>query len=37
MVMEFELEGQKFSALDGGPVFTFTPANTEGKNLVLRC
>jgi len=26
MVMEFELEGQKFSALNGGPVFTFTPA-----------
>ena len=26
MVMEFELEGQKFTALNGGPVFTFTPA-----------
>jgi predicted 3-demethylubiquinone-9 3-methyltransferase (glyoxalase superfamily) len=26
LVMEFELEGQKFSALNGGPVFNFTPA-----------
>ena len=26
MVMEFELEGQKFTALNGGPVFSFTPA-----------
>jgi predicted 3-demethylubiquinone-9 3-methyltransferase (glyoxalase superfamily) len=26
MVVEFELEGQKFSALNGGPVFNFTEA-----------
>ncbi len=26
MVIEFELEGQKFNALNGGPVFKFTPA-----------
>ena len=26
MVMEFELEGQKFTALNGGPIFKFTPA-----------
>lgn len=26
MVIEFELEGQKFTALNGGPVFKFTPA-----------
>lgn len=26
MVMEFELEGQKFTALNGGPVYHFTPA-----------
>jgi len=26
MVVNFELEGQKFIALNGGPVFTFTPA-----------
>ena len=24
--MEFELEGRRFSALDGGPMFSFTPA-----------
>ena len=26
MTVEFELEGQKFIALNGGPHFTFTPA-----------
>jgi predicted 3-demethylubiquinone-9 3-methyltransferase (glyoxalase superfamily) len=26
MVMEFELDGQKFTALNGGPIFKFTPA-----------
>lgn len=26
MVMEFEIEGQKFTALNGGPIFNFTPA-----------
>jgi predicted 3-demethylubiquinone-9 3-methyltransferase (glyoxalase superfamily) len=26
MVIEFELEGQVFTALNGGPVFKFTPA-----------
>jgi predicted 3-demethylubiquinone-9 3-methyltransferase (glyoxalase superfamily) len=26
MVMEFELEGQKFTALNGGPVYNFSPA-----------
>jgi predicted 3-demethylubiquinone-9 3-methyltransferase (glyoxalase superfamily) len=26
MTIEFELEGQKFAALNGGPVFHFTPA-----------
>ena len=26
MVVTFQLEGQKFAALNGGPVFTFTPA-----------
>lgn len=26
MVMSFELEGQEFTALNGGPVFKFTPA-----------
>ena len=26
MVVAFELEGQKFTALNGGPQFTFTPA-----------
>lgn len=26
MIMEFELEGQAFTALNGGPVFKFTPA-----------
>jgi predicted 3-demethylubiquinone-9 3-methyltransferase (glyoxalase superfamily) len=26
MVMTFELEGQEFTALNGGPVFKFTPA-----------
>ena len=25
-LVEFELEGRRFSALDGGPMFTFTPA-----------
>ncbi len=25
-VVEFELEGRKFSAIDGGPMFEFTPA-----------
>jgi predicted 3-demethylubiquinone-9 3-methyltransferase (glyoxalase superfamily) len=26
MVVNFEIEGQEFSALNGGPVFNFTPA-----------
>jgi predicted 3-demethylubiquinone-9 3-methyltransferase (glyoxalase superfamily) len=26
MVMEFEIDGQKFTALNGGPMFKFTPA-----------
>lgn len=26
MTVEFELEGQKFTALNGGPYFTFSPA-----------
>ena len=26
MVMEFEIEGQKYTALNGGPIFKFTPA-----------
>jgi len=26
MVMEFEIEGQIFTALNGGPIFKFTPA-----------
>ena len=26
MVMEFEIDGQKFTALNGGPIFKFTPA-----------
>jgi predicted 3-demethylubiquinone-9 3-methyltransferase (glyoxalase superfamily) len=26
MAVEFELNGQKFAALNGGPQFTFTPA-----------
>jgi predicted 3-demethylubiquinone-9 3-methyltransferase (glyoxalase superfamily) len=26
MVMNFEIEGQEFTALNGGPVFKFTPA-----------
>jgi predicted 3-demethylubiquinone-9 3-methyltransferase (glyoxalase superfamily) len=26
MVMEFEIEGQKITALNGGPIFKFTPA-----------
>ena len=25
-LVEFELEGQKFSGIDGGPMFSFTPA-----------
>ena len=25
-VVEFELEGRRFSAIDGGPMFSFTPA-----------
>ena len=25
-LVEFELEGRKFSAIDGGPMFSFTPA-----------
>jgi predicted 3-demethylubiquinone-9 3-methyltransferase (glyoxalase superfamily) len=33
MVVEFELDGVKFSALNGGPVYTFTPA----ISLVVDC
>jgi predicted 3-demethylubiquinone-9 3-methyltransferase (glyoxalase superfamily) len=33
MTVEFELEGQPFVALNGGPVFAFTPA----ISLVVNC
>src|ERR1700743_655195 len=33
MVMSFTLEGQQFTALNGGPVFKFTPA----ISLVVNC
>src|SRR5271165_6241433 len=33
MVVVFELEGQQFMALNGGPLFTFTPA----ISLVVNC
>ncbi len=33
MVVDFELEGQKFSALNGGPVFKFT----EAVSFVVNC
>ncbi len=33
MVMNFELEGQQFIALNGGPQFTFTPA----ISLLVNC
>ena len=33
MVISFSLEGQKFMALNGGPVFKFTPA----LSLVVHC
>ncbi len=33
MVMAFELDGQKFSALNGGPAFTFNPS----LSLVVNC
>ncbi len=33
MVMTFELEGQKFTALNGGPQFKFTPA----VSLLVNC
>jgi predicted 3-demethylubiquinone-9 3-methyltransferase (glyoxalase superfamily) len=33
MVVNFQLEGQKFMALNGGPHFTFTPA----ISLVVNC
>ena len=33
MTVEFELDGQKFTALNGGPVFKFTPA----ISLVVNC
>lgn len=33
MTVEFELEGQKFTALNGGPYFQFTPA----ISLVVDC
>jgi predicted 3-demethylubiquinone-9 3-methyltransferase (glyoxalase superfamily) len=26
MIVQFQLEGQRFTALNGGPLFTFTPA-----------
>ncbi len=32
MTVAFELEGQKFVALNGGPVFTFTPAISFAVN-----
>jgi predicted 3-demethylubiquinone-9 3-methyltransferase (glyoxalase superfamily) len=33
MVMSFQLEGQDFTALNGGPVFSFTPA----ISLLVNC
>jgi predicted 3-demethylubiquinone-9 3-methyltransferase (glyoxalase superfamily) len=33
MTIAFELDGQKFTALNGGPVFNFTPA----VSLVVNC
>jgi predicted 3-demethylubiquinone-9 3-methyltransferase (glyoxalase superfamily) len=33
MTIAFELDGQKFTALNGGPVFSFTPA----VSLVVNC
>jgi predicted 3-demethylubiquinone-9 3-methyltransferase (glyoxalase superfamily) len=33
MTVAFELDGQEFIALNGGPVFTFT----EAMSLVIRC
>jgi predicted 3-demethylubiquinone-9 3-methyltransferase (glyoxalase superfamily) len=33
MTIAFELDGQKFTAINGGPVFTFTPA----VSLVVNC
>lgn len=33
MVVTFELEGQQFTALNGGPVFSFTPA----ISLMVNC
>ena len=33
MTVAFELDGQAFTALNGGPVFTFTPA----MSLVVNC
>jgi predicted 3-demethylubiquinone-9 3-methyltransferase (glyoxalase superfamily) len=33
MLVEFELNGQKFSALNGGPQYTFTPA----VSIVVPC
>lgn len=33
MVVAFELDGQAFSALNGGPLFTFTPA----ISLLIHC
>src|SRR5439155_4672168 len=33
MVLTFELEGQQFTALNGGPVFSFTPA----ISLMVNC
>jgi predicted 3-demethylubiquinone-9 3-methyltransferase (glyoxalase superfamily) len=33
MVVAFELEGQQFTALNGGPVFSFTPA----ISLMVNC
>lgn len=33
LVVDFELDGQRFNALNGGPVFTFTPA----VSFVVNC
>jgi predicted 3-demethylubiquinone-9 3-methyltransferase (glyoxalase superfamily) len=33
MTIEFELDGQRFSALNGGPLFTFNPS----LSLVVHC
>jgi predicted 3-demethylubiquinone-9 3-methyltransferase (glyoxalase superfamily) len=36
MIMSFQLDGQEFMALNGGPVFTFTPAISFFVNCVTQ-